>query len=230
MGIINFRRRRARCDDLPDMIRSQPDSCDILIRVNETFTKEVLHARALRNDHFVLASRKGDGFVLFNDIPEIAVPVDDSGLIAAAQGEYFHLTVCRDMTDEDREILWRTRKFRAENHVPFCFYEKDIEGIPQVGIRLRNMAGIYKTLRRRMTAYYGDFVDTAFIRERLPQMERYYAMLEYYNLKKTVTLDKYFLLLDELNGMEQEIMKELKDKLEEDKLCCRERSMLCLQR
>lgn len=61
-------------------------------------------------------------------------------------------------------------------------------------------------------------------------MERYYAMLEYYNLKKTVPLEKYFLLLDELNGMEQEIMKELKCRLEEGRLCCKERSMLCLQR
>lgn len=230
MGIIDFRRRRARCDDLPDMIRNQPDTNDVLIRVNEGFAKEVLHARALRSDHFVLVSRNGDGFVLLNDIPELAVPVNDSGLIAAAQGEYFLLTVCRDITDEDREALWRMRRFRAENHIPFCFYKKDLEGIPEVGIRLRNMAGIYKALRRRMAAYYGDFVDTAFIRERIPQMERYYAMLEYYNLKKTVPLEKYFLLLDELNGMEQEIMKELKCRLEEGRLCCKERSMLCLQR
>jgi len=54
------------------------------------------------------------------------------------------------------------------------------------------MAGVYKVLRYRMAEYYGQYVDTGFIKERMPEVEKSFSLFEYFNLKKTAGFEKYF--------------------------------------
>ena len=203
-----------------EAIRTTGDSEYILTRVTKEFTKNRLHARGLRDDHYVRVWAAGDGFNVLNDIPETVIALTAEEFAAAYGGDFFRLRVKRDLTDADRRRVHKSRVFKTESNDPFYFEIDDFAPVrrfpyepKEIGLRLRNMAGIYKTLRYRMAEYYGQYADTGFIRERMPEAEKYYAQFEYFNLKKSQPFTEYFEIFRRLNQMDNELMEELKQRL-----------------
>ena len=79
------------------------------------------------------------------------------------------------------------------------------------------MIGIYKQLRYRIAAYYEDYgLDMAFMRKMEPEMERIYALSEYYHLKRTVPPSQFYTLLQEIARMDNRLMAEREQRLKDD--------------
>lgn len=186
----------------------------VLIRLKLGYSSRVLRARGWREDHFARL-RWADGmFWVDNDIPEVSAVLLRKAAQEAYDGEYFLVSLRRALTASDARRLWRRRRFRPELHVPFHFEPDDLRGLPDMGERLRNMTGIYKTLRRRMAAYYGQYTDTDFLTKLAAEAEKTYARLEYCRLKYVTDTAPYFALLRELNIRDNEAMERLKTQLE----------------
>lgn len=172
-------------------IRAAEPGDYILCRVSVDFTKQRLHARALRNDHYVRVRSDGPEFEVINDIPEIVVRLTEQELIDAYAGDYFWMHINRPLNELDQTRCWEKRVFKAETHVPFRFEPEDFEpllsrpdGVREVGIRMRDLMGVLKILYHRMAEYYGQYADVSVIREQIPAVEKQYAMLQYFTLKK----------------------------------------------
>jgi len=214
MGVISLMKSRAEgMEQAKREIRGCRENEYILMRVTPGFTRTVLSARGFRPDHYALVQVAGNGFEIYNDIPERVVPVT-AQFSQAYDGGCFRLAVLRNMNEADAGFLWRIRGFRPERYEPSYFRMEDFAGIEDAGVRLRNMAGVYKLLRCRMAEYYGMYVDTGFIRDALPEADRCYARFEYYNLRGSVPLEKYYELFCELNDADNAMMNELKARLE----------------
>ena len=231
IGIISMelcgRNHKLVSKKTPDMnkaitaLRSAKENQYMLVRVTEEFTKNQLRARGLRSDHYVRVTATGGCFDAINDIPEITLTLTCEELAAAYGGDFFKLRVNRDITNTDREQIHKSRVFKAEKNTEFHFDISDFDPVRRfpnepedVGIRLRNMAGVYKALRYRMAEYYGQYIDTDFIRERLPEAEKCYSVFEYYNLKKSIAFERYFEVFETLNQLDNELMEELKRRIE----------------
>lgn len=214
LGVIKLvLKRQSNIQSVRNAIRLCKDNEYILLKVTPKFTKENLFARGFRDDHYVLVRANSDNFTIINDIPERMEIVTARQLTKAYGGDYFKLTVKRELTKNDTDFLWISREFKPDNQKPFYYFKKDLTDISNLGIKLRNMAIIYRILRYRMAIYYSMYVDTGFIGEVMPTIEKYYVLFEYYNLKKSVTIDKYYSILSELNETETKIMMELKYRL-----------------
>ncbi|MCI8371699.1 MAG: hypothetical protein HFI75_04755 [Lachnospiraceae bacterium] len=192
----------------------QKNEC-LLVRVTPDFTRRKLLARGLREDHFVCVKKGGNKFEVYNDIPERRLWLREEQLEESYDGEYFHLSIRRKMTKADRDYLWQNRRFRPEEFYMQKFMAVGFEDLEQIGYKLRNLTGVYKLLRYRMAEYYGQYVDTEFIRQVMPEIEKFYAMFEYYNLKSVSKTDKYKELFDQLVNLDDKIMSTLKKKMEE---------------
>ena len=210
-------KENADLGEMMNAVRNVAKNEYILARVTEEFTKVQLHGRGLRDDHYVRVMANGDTFDILNDIPEITLSLTAEDFSAAYGGDFFKLRVNRDISDTDREKIHAARVFKAENHNEFFFDITDFDPIRRfpnepedAGIRMRNMAGVYKTLRHRLAEYYGQYTDTGFILERMPEAEKYYSVFEYYNLKKNISFERYFEVFEKLNDLDNELMKALK--------------------
>ena len=83
-----------------------------------------------------------------------------------------------------------------------------------MGSRLRDMVGIYKQLRCRTVVYYENWgLDMAFMRDRQPEIERLYALSEYYHLKRGIPPSQFYGLLQELARIDNALMTELRSRL-----------------
>ena len=185
-----------------------------LILVTPAFTAETLMARGFRGDHYVRLLRRNRDWVIQNDIPdrEVVLPLEE--LEKAYAGSGFCIRLCREPDRDDVRFFWSSRTFKPENHTAFWFYEQDLDGVPDVGIRLRDMTGIYKQLRYRTAAYYETHgLNTTFIWKKGAEMERIYALAEYYNLKRSIPPSQFFSLLNEIARMDNALMSELRMKL-----------------
>lgn len=215
LGIIELVKIRSpRFDEIKQVICRCEENEYILMRVTPDFTKTKLLARGFRPDHFVYVRSNGNDFKVFNDIPERVVFLTASQLKEGYDGEYFRLSVKRKLNDEDIKYLWNTRKFKPE-----VFHEQNLEinnfeGIGNIGIKLRNLAGTYKLLRYRMIYYYGNYMNTEYIQEVMPRIEKMYAILEYYNLKSEISMDKYMDLFYKLWEADKSLMQQLKKEME----------------
>ncbi|MDD4097014.1 MAG: hypothetical protein PHP22_12325 [Oscillospiraceae bacterium] len=223
LGVISLGRHHAECEEVERVIQKRKDGEYILVRVTTVFTKSVLHARGLRNDHFVRVEIFADSYKIINDIPEteIILPADEFG--RAYADEYIRLKVKRELNNVDRNALWQSRNFKPEQYSSFYFNIHDFDG-PDIkflgrpedmGIRIRNLAGIFKILNYRLAEYYGLYMDTAFILERMPEVEKYNALFEYYNRKENIPFEHYFEVFCKLNLISIDIQQKLKGKLGE---------------
>lgn len=216
LGLIDMRLKRPKTiRTVREQIRRCKENEYVLLRVTTIFTKTVLHARGLRDDHYVRAVPDGNDFILYNDIPDVSVRLSARELGKSYAGEYFLIKVRGSIDQRISELLWNRRIFKAEKHVPFYFRAGDFEAAPNSTLGLRNMIGVYKTMRRRLALYYGLWVNTQFIQNSIPAIDQCYAMAEYYNLRKTATDQKLFELLYQLNTKEVVMMDTLKQKMEE---------------
>lgn len=215
LGVIKLiLKRQPNLKSVRNAIRSCRENEYILLKVTPEFSKNILYARGFRDDHYVLVKANSSNFEILNDIPERMTIVTARQLSKVYGGDYFMLTVARELTNIDVNYLWENREFKPENQKPFYFNDKDFNGIFNLGERLRNMTGIYKILRHRMAIYYNIYVGTGFINEVLPIIEKYYSIFEYYNLKKNITFDKYYCVLCELNNIEINIIMGMKNRFE----------------
>ena len=213
-GILAFEKREQELPAWLHILSEQTEREAVLILVTPEFTKSVLMARGFRDDHYVRLLRRGTGWVVFNDIPDKSVTLTDAELREAYAGDGFCLSLCRGMDREDRLRFWNSRIFKPESHVDFWFYEQDLDGVPDVGRRLRDMIGIYKQLRYRMAAFYENYgLDMAFLWEKEPEMERIYALTEYYHLKRSVPSSQFYILLQEIARMDNSLMAQLRNRL-----------------
>lgn len=215
MGIIDFvKTETVQFDNVRQAVYRCKENEYILIRVTPYFSKTVLMARGFRPDHFVYI-RAGDGnFEVINDIPERAVLFTDYQFKENFAGEFFRLIVKRRINKEDILYLWGIRKFCPEYVSNNKININKLENVEDIGIKLRNLTGVYKILRYRMFYYYGNYINTDFILKTMPQIEKVYTMSEYYNLKPGISIDKYIDLFYRLNEIDDYIMKKLSKEME----------------
>ncbi len=182
----------------------------VLVRVTPEFTKTVLHARGFREDHYVRAVPAGRDFLLYNDIPDTAVSLGEAAFGDSFTGEFLSLSLHGSLGDREKAQLWDNRLFRPEQPGSFP------AGTGTLMIeRLRDLLGVCKTMRYRMRAYYGQYVDTDFIGELLSVVERDYAKAEYWNLRKSAPEQAPAALLEELWRQDARMMEQLTERLEE---------------
>ncbi len=225
LGVIDMKLKRPKTTrTVREQIRRCGENEYVLLRVTPAFTKSVLHARGMRDDHYVRAVPDGNGFLVYNDIPDVMVRLSARELGQCYAGEYFLVTVKGRINQQISELLWNRRIFRAEKHIPFYFRTIDFPAEKNNTIGLRNMIGVYKTMRRRLALYYGLWVNTQFIQNAIPSIDQCYAMVEYYNLRKNATTQKLFELLYQLNTQEVMLMNTLRTRLEET--LCETKSIL----
>lgn len=189
------------------------DNDHMLLRTAPDFVQRTLLARGFRPDHYVLAGRSGEQMELINDIPERTVRVSKEVFESCYAKDYFHLTVCRRLDTVDRERLWNNRTYRLDDLEPFRFDVDALRNMDHYGVRLRNLAGMCKLFRYRLAEYYRYFVPTDFIYDIIPLYQKYYATLEYYNLKKNVSMDCYAALLGDMIQTDYRLLKELKRRI-----------------
>ncbi|MCI8388389.1 MAG: hypothetical protein HFE63_08015 [Clostridiales bacterium] len=214
LGVISFTMiDPASVDDLIKSTQLCKENEYILIRVKPDFTTKILHARGFRSDHYVLLKSSESGFDIYNDIPECIVNVDKNGLSDAYAGSYIKMKVLRELDLCDADKLWASRLYRPETQTIADYGNHTIENIENIGIKLRNLTGVNKTLKRRMAQYYGIYTDTSFIHQKLPEIDKPYAMAEYYVLKKNSTAEKWQSILNDLYSIDTEIFTQLKSKL-----------------
>lgn len=213
LGIITMKLYRRGFHELITDINGENEYEYVFMRVTNEFTKTQLHARGLRDDHYVRVMPDNNDFKIISDIPEITLALTKDELATAYDGDYFKLCVNRDISDNDCEHIHENRVFKAENHEEFKLDIVDFNSIPEVGIRIRNMTGVYKVLRLRVVDYYRQYADTEFIKNRMPEVEKYFSLFEYFNIKKVTDIEKYFEVFCKINQLENEIMGELKQKL-----------------
>lgn len=210
-GLLKMERHRAEDPrGAREAVRHAGPDEAVLIKVTPSFTRETLRARGFRVDHFVLAEPRQEDFVLYNDIPETTADLTSRQLSRVYAGEYFTLAFQGSLP----ETAPSSRRFSPESHQPFCFYEEDLHDIPEAGIRLRNMVGVYKILRYRMAAYYSLRADTACVTGRMSRVEKIYTLMEYRNLKGGLDMAPYFALLQELCQLDDGMMRQLQTELE----------------
>lgn len=212
--------KKRDAEEVITAVRNAAENEYILTRVTTDFTRLRLHGRGMRDDHYVRVTASGDTFEILNDIPDLSVTLTEKEFREAYGGDFFRLRVNRPLTEADSKTIHRDRVFKAERQEPFYFSPQDFDPIrqfpyepPEVGIRMRNLAGVYKALRYRAAEYYGQYADTDFIRNRMPEAEKYYALLEYYNLKKTIPFEQYYEVFRKLNQLDNELMAELRRRL-----------------
>lgn len=216
LDIIELVKKKViRFDEVKRAICECKENEYILVRVLPHFTQTSLLARGFREDHFVYAKVRGKDFEIFNDIPERVILLTASQFKECFDGEYFYLSVKRKFNNEDMIQLWDARKFRPEEFSKQNILINSFDFNESIGTRLRNLVGVYKILRYRMIDYYGQYVDTEFIREAMPQIEKIYAMFEYYNLKSRIPMDKYSNLFCKLYDMDVALMMELNKEMED---------------
>ncbi len=210
MGIVDSKFKQSEaCTDICGEISKCQDGEYYLIRVTPTFTKVCLNARAMRDDHFVRVEAIDEDFVIYNDIPEKVVKISADMLKKVFANQYIIVTPKAPIDDLLMDRLWKNRKFKAEEYTPYFFTQHNLEGIKDAQTRIRNMIQIYKMMCYRMAEYYGLYVDTKFIRDKLPQIEHYYALSQYYVLKGDATAKQLLKLLTDVNSLEDEIMSKL---------------------
>lgn len=214
LGVISFiMENSGSIDDLIDEIKACNENEYILIRVKPEFTIGTLHARGFRSDHYVLVKPSEIGFDIYNDIPACIVSVDRKQLSKAYNGSYIKLCVLKELDVQDANKLWETRRYKPECWTIVAYDETDIGNIDEIGIKLRNLAGVNKTLKRRMAQYYGIYTDTKFIYQRLAELDRLYASAEYYVLKRNTQTEKWLSILNTLYSIDTEIFTQLKNVL-----------------
>ena len=213
LGVIDFSMKRT--SDIDELVQEISDCGSdeyILIRVSVDFTKNVLHARGLRKDHFVrINPSKSGAFVIINDIPELSIRVGREQLAHIFRNYYIRIKVTRELSQDDARRLWGQRKYKPEE-IKSVRYNPGSLGI-DAGERIRDIAGINKILKRRMTEYYGIYTDTSFIKRILPETDKLYAVAEYYVLKKNTAPEKWESILKYLYDYDEKIFGELGEKL-----------------
>jgi len=214
LGIINFTLNHNPSGENVRSILHRHD-CDayILVRCTPLFAKQSLHARGWRNDHYVRARVVGEGIEIINDIPEKAIVVDSKTFDELYSGSYFEMHVLRELNKQDELMLLKTRSFKPEDYQKSIYLKHDFDGIPNAGLRLRNLAGIHKILRYRLASYYNSYMDARFIFGTLPDVEQYFALFEYFNIKKNVSFEKYFRLFCDMNEAENHVMTKLQERI-----------------
>ncbi|MDP4119594.1 MAG: hypothetical protein Q8876_00850 [Bacillota bacterium] len=187
----------------------------ILVKVKPDFTKSKLFARGFRDDHYVFAKYNSGVFEIFNDIPEKIIKTTTDELADMYAGNYFLLSINRDFSQKDLQLLWNNRKDMPQHLEALSVSIDEFQSIEDIGIKLRNMLGVLKTTRYRLKEYYANYVNTEFLTAYLQLIERQYAIVEYYNLRKVNEIQKYFKLYKEVQKADIENMHMLCKKLEE---------------
>lgn len=214
LGLISLTLQKSQsADTLREQVRHGRKDA-VLVRVTPECTKSVLHARGFREDHYVRAASCGDGFLLYNDIPGAVVSLSDAAFGDILTGDSLQLSVRGDVDGRVKTRLWDNRRFRPEQTEPFSLAEAEWER-GRTAERLRDLLGVYKIMRYRMQAYYGQYVDTDFIGQTMPLIEQYYMKAEYWNLRKSAPGNAPEALLEELQHRDAQMMKTLMERLEE---------------
>lgn len=212
MGVISLSLTRSenfQC--VIDRCKSCQSNQFVLVQTTPAYTKKILCARGLRIDHFVWLKQVNGTFVLSNDIPEklIRLDVQQNDFYG---GAYFILTLQRKMTEQDKRYLLETRMFTPQRSATFS---NAVDITSKSVLRIRDFVGVLKTMRYRLKAYYGNICDTEFLEEYLQKLEKQYALLEYYNLRKMQDMEKYKKILMEVIENDAFVMRTLKTILEE---------------
>lgn len=217
LGVLQVRLiRMADRERLWEGLRNPRENQWVLARVTPSFTTNVLHARGFRGDHYVRVELRDNEVVLDNDIPEKRMRLETDAFSAAYADEILLVTLCRALDAEVEARLWERRVFcpeHGERETPDRQEALPAEILPG---RLVDLLGVYRLLRCRMQAYYGQYVDTVFIGRVLPEIERLYARAGYAHLRGGPDSRTGELLhtLEELDGA---LMGELREKLKKRK-------------
>ncbi len=213
-GLLSLTRHTADSRRAADEARAAGPDRAVLVMVTPDFARRALHARGLRDDHYVRLTAEGDGCRLRNDLPETEVLLSPQELDAAYGGNYLLAAVQRENTPQDDRRRWENRLFPAEALEPFSVGPEDFDSavlsdVPELARRLRDLAGIYKLTRYQMQAYYAPAADTAFMRELLERAEKRYAQWGYYHLKKETDPAPLIALFEALNEDETALIRRL---------------------
>lgn len=213
-GLLSITKREDGAKETAAAARGAGWNQAVLMMVDTVFARCVLHARGLRDDHYVRLLPDGDGFRLRNDLPETEAFLRPEELASAYAGRYLFVQVIRANTPADDRRRWERRIFRAEDLEPFYLEPDDMDDTEDLARRLRDMAGIYKLTRYQMRAYYAHAMDTSFMDATLLQAEKRYAQFEYCNLRREKSRERLFALLRGLNEEDVALTKRLRAGLE----------------
>ena len=213
LGVLHVRLiRMADRERLWEGLRHRREKQWILARVLPSFTTSVLRARGLREDHYVRVEMRDNALLLYNDIPEKTLRLEKAAFSAAYADEILLLTLYRGLDAQMKDCLWERRLFRPDGEKAGTLDREEAARQENASGRLVDLLGVYGLLRRRMRAYYGQYVDTDFIGRALPEIDRLYARAGYAHLRGGP--DRHTAeLLRALEDLDAALMGELNEKL-----------------
>ena len=213
LGVLHVRLiRMADRERLWEGLRHRREKQWILARVLPSFTTSVLRARGLREDHYVRVEMRDNALLLYNDIPEKTLRLEKAAFSAAYADEILLLTLYRGLDAQMKDCLWERRLFRPEGEKAGTLDREEAARQENASGRLVDLLGVYGLLRRRMRAYYGQYVETDFIGRALPEIDRLYARAGYAHLRGGP--DRHTAeLLRALEDLDAALMGELNEKL-----------------
>lgn len=207
LGVIELTLQKQPMSLLERAYESCGENQYILPAIKLAFTREKLSARGLRSDHYALLTKINGSFYLYNDIPEIRVPVhfsrDDF-----YNGMYFTLTFRRNLTKEDIRWLNNNRCFLPDCAPAYC-PQVPAQKFSDFSKRLCQFTGVLKTMRYRLRAYYQNYCDTRFLDGYPEMLEKQYALLAYLSFRKIDDCQRYQSILNQIMEMDAAHMRTL---------------------
>lgn len=157
------------------------------VKVKEEFIKKQYSTQLLRNDHYILVSYKNENeFFYLNDTPRDEGSINYNSLEKIISKKIYAFSIIHD-TKFDIKVLKK------------IFLKSVIEDDKKIEIwvdnntdieLIRDILGILKILRKQVTMFCGNFINTYKISGYLDELEKYYALMEYMRLRKIVSYRK----------------------------------------
>ena len=171
---------RVNDDSIPEGDENQY----LLMMVTPEFSQQKYNKPLWRNDHYIIVSRQdSEKYLYLNDNPR------DSGVLTAEELKRYYggKAILVDLV---------TSQFM---HSPQIYVDRLIDRLSLVSSEqswsgdiyvLRDILGVLRILRRRLTVLVSKIYDIGFMREYLNKLDRNYAILEYMRLRQNYDVYK----------------------------------------
>lgn len=172
-------------------------------------TQQIFFARGLREDHYVDVSMKDDKLILRNDIPNKEVEFNKCEVEKLYSNSFLELKYKSFYSTDQISYIGKQKKYP----IPTTFVGIDTEVLESNNflIVFRNTLVLLKTMRERLKEYMIAKNYTCNISDELVEINKLMVQTEYMRLRKNLNKKEYANLIIEINRIDEEILKKVKD-------------------
>jgi hypothetical protein len=185
-GIIALKRHKnAELEELLEAVRTAGIKEVVLAGIQHEYAVNTLGARGWRNDHFAALKEKDGLYRLLNDAPATERMIDYDEMKTAYRNEYMFLAFLRHYTDKERHERYKNRKYQPAFHLKQAAVPDFTADPAETGFR--DALFVYKTLQKRLSAYYSMIIDNGVFAGLLKELEQLFTRVEYFRIRRSLT-------------------------------------------